>query len=418
MTIETIERDRNRLDEFASSTSTSLTAAPSVQPMASPADRVFGAQQVAVYRDETRVLQKLAALGAAAGDDWFYRFPVKNNGQKTFIEGPSIKLANDLARIYGNCEVDTRVVDVGGSWIIYARFTDYETGYALTRPFQQNKNASRLGGADEDRRRDIALQIGVSKAIRNVVSNALQTYADYAFNAARNSLVEKIGKDLPKWRNDIRAAISRVPFDIKRAELVMGKTVEEWLAPDIAKVIAMLKAIADGMASVDDSFPRAGEADHDEETGEVKTADDLNKFTDKNTGGGTGQPGASEAERTDAHSESSATSSSQSGASANADTAAKGQAASESANPSRSKEAGAATATDNKAAVPTTEAQYIAYANAWINALVDDAAGLTRWKSKEEKDLRNKCNVPGEVRDTLKIALDKKIAEISDADRS
>ena len=154
MTIETIERDRNRLDEFASSTSTSLTAAPSVQPMASPADRVFGAQQVAVYRDETRVLQKLAALGAAAGDDWFYRFPVKNNGQKTFIEGPSIKLANDLARIYGNCEVDTRVVDVGGSWIIYARFTDYETGYALTRPFQQNKNASRLGGADEDRRRD------------------------------------------------------------------------------------------------------------------------------------------------------------------------------------------------------------------------------------------------------------------------
>src|SRR5262245_3748304 len=50
-----------------------------VRPTTGLAERIVGAQQVAVYRDEKKILQKLDALGAAAGDDWFYRFPVKNN---------------------------------------------------------------------------------------------------------------------------------------------------------------------------------------------------------------------------------------------------------------------------------------------------------------------------------------------------
>src|SRR6202011_2222346 len=99
--------------------------------------------------------------------------------------------------------VDTRVIDLGASWLIYARFTDFESGYALTRPFQQDKGASKLGGDDQARKLDIAFQIGVSKAIRNVVTNALQTFADYAFDAAKNSLVEKIGSDIIKWRERV-----------------------------------------------------------------------------------------------------------------------------------------------------------------------------------------------------------------------
>ena len=48
-----------------------------VRPTSGLAERVIGAQQVAVYRDDARVMQKLTQLAAAAGDDWFYRFPVK-----------------------------------------------------------------------------------------------------------------------------------------------------------------------------------------------------------------------------------------------------------------------------------------------------------------------------------------------------
>lgn len=218
---------------------------------------VFGAQAVAVHRDESRILQKLKVLASAAGDDWYYRFPVQDKGKTSWIEGPSIKLANDLARLYGNCEVDCRAQDMGNAILFHARFVDLETGFALTRPFQQRKGASKLGGADAGRRDDITFQIGASKAIRNVVVNALQTFADFAFSEAKEALVDKIGKDIVKWR-DRTVERMGAQIDIKRVEAAIGRPSKDWLAGDIARIIAMGKAIADGMATWDETFPQIG----------------------------------------------------------------------------------------------------------------------------------------------------------------
>jgi len=259
---QTATRDERRsaLDDFAA-----VGASQSVGelvPMAggqAPAQMVYGAQQLAVHRDEAKVLQKVRVLAAAAGDDWYYRFPVKNRKENRtdWIEGPSIKLANDIARLYGNCEVDCRAQDLGQVILFHARFVDLETGYALTRPFQQRKGASKMGGADDQRREDITFQIGASKAIRNVVVNALQTFADFAFEEAKQALVDKVGNDIDKWRN---RAVERVGahVDIKRVEAVIGRPVKDWLAPDVARVIAMGKAVSDGMATWDESFPPLG----------------------------------------------------------------------------------------------------------------------------------------------------------------
>lgn len=411
---------RSALDQFAAAPQ-QVVPAPSVAPMASPGDRVFGAQQVAVYRDESRVLQKLAALGAAAGDDWFYRFPVKNkNGQRSFIEGASIKLANDVARIYGNCEVDTRVIDLGSSWLIYARFTDFETGYALTRPFQQDKGASRLGGDDDARRRDIAFQIGVSKAIRNVVVNALQTYADFAFDAARNSLIEKIGKDVAKWREKTLAGLANHGVDVQRVEFVIGRASGDWTAPDIAKIIAMMKAIADGMATLDETFPPKDKQVQEQDEDDKKPATEE---TGRSTGVGAAHPAGDAAGHQPATgADSAAKTSTQSATSQGAtNTSASGQADPKASNPPKVEAKGSAKASDksDKSSadfIPTSEAQYVAFANAWINALTDAGAGESRWTS--EKNLRNKCNVSSEERDKLRDSLTKKVADINDADRS
>jgi hypothetical protein len=407
---------RNALDDFASAPPREIIAAPSVMAMASPGDRVFGAQQVAVYRDEQRILQKLAALGAAAGDDWFYRFPVnkkvkneqtgKDEWVKDWIEGASIKLANDVARIYGNCEVDTRVIDLGSNWLIYARFTDFETGYALTRPFQQNKGASKMG-KDTDRKLDIAFQIGVSKAIRNVVVNALQTYSDFAFDAARNSLVEKIGKNLTGYRDRTIQGIGNLGVDLSRVELALGRTSKDWLAPDIAKVIAMMKAIADGMATVDETFPPKDKQiaeQTDAETGEV--------ITTNSDAAETSPPNPSAAAEAGSSPNGSATN--QDAASTQqAGTAAPGQAV---ADPPKDKAAATAPKKEVFTALPKTEAEYIAYANEWREALDDAEYGERRWK--DEKHLRNKSNTGSDARESLQEKLAQKCKEIRDADRS
>lgn len=228
-----------------------------VRPTTGIGDRVIGAQPVAVHRDETKVLQKLKALAAAAGNDWFYRFPVKNNrtGSTDYIEGPSIKLANDVARIFGNCAIEIRELDVGDAFVFYARFTDIETGFSMERAYRQRKSQTSMKTRDVDRSLDIVYSIGQSKAIRNVICNALQVYADYAFEEARNSLVEKIGKDLPGWRERTVKGLAKLSVSIERVERVVGRPAKEWLAPDIAQVIAMARSITDGMATVDEVFP-------------------------------------------------------------------------------------------------------------------------------------------------------------------
>lgn len=274
---QTREERRDALDDFTKMAVPEASNVPAIINQA-PITQVHGAQQLAVRRDEGRVLERLRVGAAAAGSEWFYRYPVKNRrkGTTDWIEGPSIKLANDLARIYGNCDVDVRVEDAGGHWIFYARFIDLESGFSLVRPFQQRKSAGTIGGSDDSRRDDMAFAMGVSKAERNVITNALQTFADFALDEARNSLVDKIGKDLESYRPRIKAFVEKAKIDIARAEAVIGRPLKEWLAPDIAQVYAMVTAINNGMSSAAESFPPLKEAD-----GAVDAAvvDALEKFS-------------------------------------------------------------------------------------------------------------------------------------------
>lgn len=98
-------------------------------------------------------------------------------------------------------------------------------------------------------------------------------------------------------------------------------------------------------------------------------------------------------------------------------TAATGQAAS-TANPPKDGNgaAKAATADTSNATAPKNEAEYVAYAGAWIDALNDAPEGEKRWAS--EKQLRNKAHVGADARETLQERLAKKCSEIRDADRS
>lgn len=253
---ETAQQERvSALDEFAALKSD--RAPTQYQALPGGNDLIaHGSMPVHAPRDEGKILQRLKTLAAAMGDDWFFRFPVKNrkHNRTDYIEGPSIKLANELARIWGNCEVDCRTQDMGDYWLIHARFIDLETGFALTRPFQQSKSGGRLGGDDDNRRLEIAHSIGISKAERNVVVNALSSFATFAFEEARNSLVDKIGRDLPAWRERTAERIA-ANVDLARVEAVIGRKAAEWLAPDIARTIALMKGVTDGMASLDETFP-------------------------------------------------------------------------------------------------------------------------------------------------------------------
>lgn len=260
-----IER-ADRLNNLAA-LSRAVEAMPNHQPLA-PIGRatttleMMAAQRVAVPRDIPQFLQRVKVLASVAGDQYFYSFPVKSKNKETgeweqsAIEGPSIKLANDLVREYGNCGVETMVVDVGDSWVIYARFVDLERGFTMVRPFQQRKNQKGLGTKDEARALDIALQVGVSKAIRNVIVNSLETFADVMFEEAKNSITEKIAKQPDRYRAVLKDKLAGLGVELKRVETAIGRVIADWTVSDMARVIAHGKAVQDGMATADDIWPR------------------------------------------------------------------------------------------------------------------------------------------------------------------
>ena len=224
---------------------------------------LMAAQRVAVPRHVPEMMQRMKVLASVAGSEYYYQFPVRAKNKETgeweqsFIEGPSIKLANDLAREYGNCGVETYVVDVGDSWVIYAKFVDIERGFTMVRPFQQRKSQKGLGTKDEARALDIALQVGVSKAIRNVIVNSLETYADFMFEEAKNGIIGKVRQNPELYRGKIRQRLGELSVAVKRVEAQVGRPIADWKPEDITRVIAQIKAVGDGMATAFEIWPEA-----------------------------------------------------------------------------------------------------------------------------------------------------------------
>jgi hypothetical protein len=221
------------------------------------------AQPMKVHRDEAKILQKIDVWAAMASERWFYRYPVRNRktGRTDYIEGASVKATNAVARLYGNCALDSRTMRLDEkTYICYSRFGDLETGFSITKGQLVPKSAT-LGGEDEERRQAIAHNIGQSKSQRNVVDAAIGDFVYRAFMGAKNSIVTRIGKNLEGSRSRLVTLLNELGQDagikniVARVEYVTGRKVNEWLAPDIAGIFAEMEAIKDGFASIDEQWP-------------------------------------------------------------------------------------------------------------------------------------------------------------------
>jgi hypothetical protein len=136
--------------------------------------QVRSSYATAIYVQKPRELadvqRRLLEEARLAGTDFYYGW----GKGKDAVEGKSVQLAMAAARCWGNCAVETQPVqDMPDSWIFTAAFVDLETGFTLSRQFRQSKKWMVYGKFDDERKDDIRFQIGQSKALRNVVLDAL-----------------------------------------------------------------------------------------------------------------------------------------------------------------------------------------------------------------------------------------------------
>ena len=224
------------------------------------------------------VRRRIEDEGRLAGEEFYYGW----GAGKERIEGPSVKLANALARCWGNCAIELLPVqETRDAWIFTAVFVDLETGFTLPRQFRQAKNWKVYGKHDDARKDDIRFQIGQSKAVRNVVLNALPaSLVERALKAAKSGVKEKLTAYIEK--NSLAAAQDLlinelIKLGVKEEHVLQRCRVAERKALDVDSLVLLrgdIYAIRDGQARPEELFP-AGDAKDGNGTATDKLAEKL-----------------------------------------------------------------------------------------------------------------------------------------------
>lgn len=263
---------------------------PTGSTMIQTQGREITAKKVAVPRDLKKIMQQLKVYAAQFGEAFYYSWEAndRKNKRKALIEGGTIKLANALVNLWGNCAVEVDVHETRTHWILKAWFIDYERGVAVSRLFQQRKGQE-TGMRDSERQADIVFQIGQSKAIRNVVLNALSTLADFAVDESKQALTQRF-KD-PENAAKAGAFIDRIMSEHAiapmRVEAVVGRKRPQWTVQDLARVYAEMRGIHEGLTVADEVYPT--ERDAAEVSSEKAEKDKADRARSDTAGAGEGK---------------------------------------------------------------------------------------------------------------------------------
>jgi hypothetical protein len=218
------------------------------------------ALKVQKERSIDAVLKKTLVEAGLAGESFFYAWTVKDKNSNTgesVIEGIGIKGSMILVRNWGNCTITVDVsAETTTHWTLSAGFVDFETGFNIERLFRQRKGQEGGRYGDSERKLDINFQIGQSKAVRNIIVNALPSWIqDQCLETAKETAAGKykdVANHIPKFLREF------AKFEVTKAqlELKVGLPVEQWEPRDLVMLAAIGRAIKDRQTSVENEFPR------------------------------------------------------------------------------------------------------------------------------------------------------------------
>jgi hypothetical protein len=244
---------------------------PAAPPGGQAVQRVEGRFVTAVAVQKPRSLplvqRRLEEEATLSGESFYYGW----GAGKDAIEGPSVKLAMAAVRCWGNCSVEMLPLqETADSWVFTAAFVDYETGFTLQRQFRQSKTWTVHGKLDHARKEDIRFQIGQSKAVRNVVLNALPSgLVDRAMEVAKDGarkklegFIARIDKEKGKGAGLVQAAdmvLKGLAKHGAKEEAVLRKLeVADRKALDLDRLLVLrgdLAALDNGETRADELYP-------------------------------------------------------------------------------------------------------------------------------------------------------------------
>lgn len=217
------------------------------------------------------VISRCVEEANIAGEEFYYSW--RQGG--SIIEGITVSGALAIARNWGNSAVQVKVEETFQSYLFYASFIDLETGFNLIRPFRQNKQSPKTKEGKDiysgERGADIVFQIGASKALRNVILNAVPKWlSDKVLEISKNNVskdIDKIG--LPKAIEAIEKKIKLLGIPQLAVEKEFGKS-STWDNPKLVQLKGILRSIEDKLETPESFFPSLAEPPSEEKPKQPK----------------------------------------------------------------------------------------------------------------------------------------------------
>jgi len=235
---------------------TQTTAVEQSRAVAEVQAAVVVAQQCPrdLARAEAEMVASCARLALA--ERAIYR--VTNRG-----EGPSVHLARELARIWGNVTYgvhELRRDDAAGVSEIQAFAWDVQANVRSTRTFQVPHQ--RMAGGKRKALVDLTdvylnnQNIG-SRAVRECIFTVLPTwFVEAAETRCRQTLRDGDGKPLAQRIAEAVDAFANGGVSQARLEDKLGRKREQWDAGNVASLVVLFQSLQRGEVTVEEEFPQ------------------------------------------------------------------------------------------------------------------------------------------------------------------
>lgn len=203
-------------------------------------------------------IQALALMDEEIAGSCYYHLERRDmNGEKSIIEGPSIRLAEIVAANWGNLRLGSRVVGNDGRMVtVEAVCHDLETNVAISQQ-QVRSIVTRSGKTYSNDMQTLTINAAQAIALRNAINKVIPMAITRKVVEQCKAMVRGKAAELPEKRQKVVAAFASI--GVSREQLLAKlniASIDDITADMVANLRGLYTSLKDGNSTVEEEFPK------------------------------------------------------------------------------------------------------------------------------------------------------------------
>ena len=200
----------------------------------------------------------LVTLDEETAASCLYRRPVgrDRDGNETYAEGMSIRMAEIVAGCYGNLRVGTRTIESTPRYVVVQGVAhDLESNFLSTAECKES-TVKRNGQPYDERMRVVIEKAAAAKARRDAIFQVVPRASAKFLETAAKALLFGNASSITKWRTRIAAWVKTLGIEEARVWKSLGvEGADDLKQSEIETLIGIQNALKSGDTTLDEAFP-------------------------------------------------------------------------------------------------------------------------------------------------------------------